>query len=96
MTTATTTPIVNLCRVCSQPIDRQPGTVGRPRVTCSDKCRDALYSTYYGHTRDRLESEIKDRDIRIRQLELELSRLQGERARCICTPILLPLPESTQ
>ena len=83
-----TEPSVTLCRVCGAQIRRQPGRIGRPPVTCSPQCRQ-LHGASYA-----LQAQIREQRLndRIRQLEIELSRLQGERFRCVCTPILLGIP----
>ena len=87
MTMPTIEPPVTLCRVCGAQIPRQPGRIGRPPVTCSAQCRQ-LHGASYSLQAQIREQRLQDR---VRQLELELSRLQGERSRCVCTPILLPL-----
>ena len=88
MNMPTIEPPVTLCRVCGAQIPRQSGRIGRPPVTCSPQCRQ-LHGASYA-----LQAQIREQRLndRIRQLELELSRLQGERSRCVCTPILLGIP----
>ena len=92
MTMPIAEPPITTCRICGAQITRQPGRIGRPPVTCSPQCRQ-LHGASYSLRAQIREQQLSDR---IRQLELELSRLQGERSRCVCTPILLGVPPEAQ